>query len=361
MVLGAGYPLHVERWKMTLRGPRRAGAALVNAKGARAWREDAADIWRQHGVWEVGGDGRPRLLRPGYFARVAGRAVDFGRDYYRPFANRFAQAIRAVHPGAALFVEAEVGHAPPRWGPDDARDIVYAPHWYDGLTLMLKRYTPWLVADMARNTVVLGPRAARRSVASQLDTLRRQSHDLLGNVPTIIGETGIPFDLDGGRAYRTGDFRAQAAAANRVLRGIEDSLSHCVWWNYTPDNDNDRGDQWNGEDLSIFSRNPRHDPHDLDAGGRALEAIVRPYPRAVAGTLLAVRFEPRRGVFGFTFRHDPAVATPTEVFVPHLQYPRGYRVAVSDGHCERRPDRQLLLYRHTPTRAEHTVQIRRAP
>jgi hypothetical protein len=300
-------------------------------------------------------------LRPDYFAKAAGRAVDFGQDYYRPFANRFAHAIRAVHPGAAIFVEAEVGHAPPRWGPDDAPGIVYAPHWYDGLTLIRKRYTPWLMADTARNTVVLGPRAARRSAASQLRALRRQSHDLLGTAPTLIGETGIPFDLAGRQAYRTGDFRTQIAAVDRTLSGIEASLSHCTWWNYTADNDNRHGDQWNGEDLSIFSRDQRHDPDDINSGGRALEAIVRPYPRAVAGIPLAMRFDPRRGIFRFTFRHDPAVTAPTEVFVPNLQYAHGYRVEVSDGEAEQYPDRQLVIYRHTPARTEHTVEIRRAP
>jgi hypothetical protein len=117
MVLGAGYPVTVERWKMTLRGPHRAGHVPVNAAGAHAWREDAADIWRQHGVWEVGADGRACLLQPAYFARAAGRPVEFTQDYYRPFANRFAHAIREVHPGTALFIDAEIGHMPARWGP----------------------------------------------------------------------------------------------------------------------------------------------------------------------------------------------------------------------------------------------------
>jgi hypothetical protein len=361
MLLGAGYALPVERWKMTLVGPQRAGTSLVNANRASAWRKDMRDIWRQHGVWEVGGDGQPRLLRSNYFAQIASRRVDFAQDYYRPFVNRFAHAIRAVHPSTILFVEPEVGHAPPCWGSDDASNIVYAPHWYDGLTLMLKRYVPWLVADMSKNRAVLGPRAARRSIASQLRALKHQGSELLQNAPTIIGETGIPFDLYGGKAFRTGDFNAQIAAVNRVMRGIEESLSHCLWWNYTPDNDYAHGDHWNEEDLSIFSLDQRSDPHDFNSGGRALLALTRPYPRAVAGTLLTIRFEPRHGLFRFTFRHDPTVTTPTEIFVPALQYPHGYEIAVSDGICERQPESQLLLYRHTHTREAHTLQLRRVP
>ena len=35
---------------------------------------------------------------------------------------------------------------------------------------------------------------------------------------------------------------------------------------------------------------------------------------------------------------------PTEVFVPRLQYPRGFYVTVSDGHCYYDDKRQLLTW-----------------
>jgi hypothetical protein len=357
MLLGAGYAQEVEEWKITVLGPRRIGKQFVNEKKVSIWREDAEDVWQQHGVWERGSDGQPRLLRSDYFTQVQGRTVNFSQDYYRPFANRFAHAIRAVHPGAAIFIETEVGHVPPSWGAGDAAQIVYAPHWYDGLTLMMKHYTTWLVADMDDFKVVFGPRATQRSVAAQLRRFRQQAREQLGNCPVLVGETGIPFDMDGGKAYRTGNFQAQSAAANRVFRGIEDTLSHCTWWNYTADNDNQHGDQWNGEDLSIFSRDQQGDAEKIDAGGRSLDAIVRPYPRAVAGTLQALRFDPRRGVFVCTFRHDPQVTAPTEIFIPTLQYPHGYQVKVSDGSFEHYPDRQLGVYHHTAVQTEHTIRI----
>ena len=60
------------------------------------------------------------------------------------------------------------------------------------------------------------------------------------------------------------------------------------------DNDNRWGDQWNDEDLSIFSRNQQADPEDVNSGGRALEAVVRPYARAVAGEPLRMTFDVKR-------------------------------------------------------------------
>jgi hypothetical protein len=130
-----------------------------------------------------------------------------------------------------------------------------------------------------------------------------------------------------------------------TFRAIEDNLLSCTLWNYTSDNTNSRGDQWNDEDLSLFSRDQQIDKGCLDSGGRALEAAVRPYPRAVAGDPLGVAFEPRSGAFEFTMRDDPGVSAPTEVFVPELQYPGGPLVSVSDGSWES-AGWTILVFRH---------------
>ncbi len=135
---------------------------------------------------------------------------------------------------------------------------------------------------------------------------------------------------------------------------------HCssvTLWNYTADNTNEHGDGWNDEDLSIFSRDQQTGPKDVNSGGRALPALVRPYARATAGAPLRMRFNLRTRRFEFAFRHDPQVDAPTEIFVPRYQYPRGFTATASDGTFEEKPDEQLLLYRHTKDRAVHTVRI----
>ncbi len=362
MLLGSGFPQQVEVWRIGLTGIRRQGWRLVNPGGVRAWREGCECLWRENGVWDLGGDGTPRLLRPHHFARVGDRPVDFANDYLRPFLRRFAEEVRAVDPDAILFLEAPPGQVPPRWDPAEVPNVVHAAHWYDGTTLITKRFIPFLGADFDTGQLILGRKRVQRSFVAQLARLKAQAMEHMGGIPTLVGEFGIPFDLAGKRAYRTGNFARQVQAIDRTFRALEANLLSGTLWNYTADNDNRWGDQWNDEDLSIFSRDQQTDLQDLNSGGRALEAVVRPYPARVAGEPLAMSFDYKSGAFEFTFRHDPAVQAPTEIFVPQIHYPDGGEVLVSDGEYERVAATQTVLYRHSPDHEVHHIGVyRRSP
>ena len=238
--------------------------------------------------------------------------------------------------------------------------VVHAAHWYDGMTLFMKRYLPFLGVDFDTAKFVLGRKRVRQSFVEQVARLKAEASELLGGVPTLVGEFGIPFDLQDGRAYRTGDYSQQVQAMDDTFQALEANLLSGTLWNYTADNDNRWGDQWNDEDLSIFSRDQQTDPDDINSGGRALEAAVRPYARKVAGEPLEMAFEPKRGTFHVAFRHDPAVSAPTEIYVPNLQYPGGYQVEVSDGEYQIDREAQTLVYHHSGERETHHVQIRPA-
>lgn len=357
MLLGAGLPQEVGVWELGSLSIRRTGTRLMNSAGASAWLPGKGCVWHENGVWGFDAAGKPVLLQPDHFRSRNNRPVDFAQDYYRPFANRFAREIRAADRRAAIFVEAEAGRWPPSWGPGDAPRVVFAPHWYDDLLLVTKRFFPILAYDARTQRIVFGKGRVRRSMAAQLAHLKRGARERLGGAPTLLGEFGIPFDMNGAKAYASGDFRAHLRALQRSFRAIEANLLDCTIWNYTPDNSNERGDLWNGEDLSVFSRDQQADPSDPDSGGRALGALVRPYPIATAGDPLHLSFEPDRRIFRFAFRHDPRVLAPTEIFVPALQYPDGVRVLASDGIWEMRRAEQRLLYRHGTGRSEHTIRI----
>ena len=145
------------------------------------------------------GAGKPALLRPVHFTRVRAARVDFTNDYYRPFARRFARAVREVDPRALVFIEAEANRQPPSWSAADGGNVVFAPHWYDDILLARKHLTSWMAVDSSVMKVVLGRKAARRSLRNQLARLARAAREKAGGIPTLLAEFGVPFDLDGGR------------------------------------------------------------------------------------------------------------------------------------------------------------------
>lgn len=354
--LGDGIPQDIGVWGMGWSGGRLRGHRMVNQEGVRAWKKDQSCIWHDEGVWGIGAAGEPELLAPDYFYRRDEREVNFERDYLVPFVHRYAQAIHTADPEALIFVEGEPEDLPPSLGDTPESGIVSAPHWYDAVQLLFKRPGRWLGYDKIRGRVIFGPGVVRRNFAWQLQTLRQLGTERL-HAPTVIGEIGIQFDVNKSQD----DVGRQVAVMNRSLDAVEASLCSSTIWNYTASNTNERGDGWNGEDLSIWSADEGRDPRVLDRGGRALRSVVRPYPVATAGEPLRVSFDTRRRILHFTFRHDPTVVEPTEIFVPPFQYPFGYSVWMTDGTFLKDDARHVLKYSHTLGRPTHTIIIRPKP
>lgn len=354
MLLGAGRPVEVGVWER--RGPElvRSGTETLNPEGLRAWADGRADVWVENGV--VGADGA--LLRPDHFA-----GADFAGEHLRPFMLRYAEAIRAVDPEALIFLEGTPGGAHPHWdaAAGDPGGVVNAGHWYDVATLFTKRYDPAVALDWASGAPVLGEEAVRRTYAAQLGAVREAGVREMGGAPTLIGEWGVPMDLDDGAAYASGDFSPQERALDAYADAMDEHLLSWTLWNLTPDNTNAHGDGWNGEDLSIYSPDQRTSPDDPDSGGRGLAGVVRPYARAVAGEPLLQRWDLESRTFTLQYRPDAAATAPSEVFVPRLQFPDEYEVEVSGAAARRDDERQLLLLDAAGGAGEVTVEIRRPP
>ena len=339
MQLASGHAAEVEVWGVDLTGMRKRGTRVIDPGEERAWLPGRECIWRQHGVWDVR-EGSPVLLRPDYFADA-----DFGRQHMNPFISSFAAAIRKEVPRAIIFAEHEVMGKPEPMGREETKDFVYAPHWYDPLTLTLKRYVPWLTVDSGTQKLVLGRKKVRQSFARQLWGIKTEGQQAFPDAPTLIGETGIAFDLNNARAYRDGDFNKQILALDRTFNALEANLLHYTLWNYTADNTNKRGDNWNGEDLSLFSRDQQQDPGDPNSGGRALKAFLRPHPRAVAGIVQSMSFDCFRGIFELEVESIEDRELQTEIYIPAYHFPRGLKIE-GDGSWQYDEDNQLLLWTH---------------
>jgi len=356
MQLGSGFPLKLEVWDRGVFGGRIVGREILNPDGLSVWKDGFDPIWQRNGVWKVI-KGQPVLLQPNHFAYNQGRIVNFNRDYYVPFNKSFAKAVRQAHPQAMVFIEKTFGPEQPNWGPEDAGNVVYAPHWYDPVVLFRKSFQRWINFDNHKKRLVFGPDGIRKSFLEQLARPKHHARENMGNIPVLIGEVGIAYDLDDKKAYQSGDFSTQEKAYNRTLEALEANLLHFTLWNYTSDNTNQRGDHWNDEDLSIFSRDQQDDPADLNSGGRALQAVLRPYPRATAGKPLEIKFDYKTKEFIYRFQHQTGVLEPTIIYLPTYQYPRGCLVEVSDGKFDINIKEQILIYWHENDRVEHKISI----
>jgi hypothetical protein len=337
LAIPAGFPKEVPLLTRGELEQVESGRTLLNPSAASAWIDPERDIWRKQGVWDLDARGIPRLLRDDHFAGMA-----FFSEGVLPFARRYAEAIVSVHPEAAIFLEGEPGSAEPlAW--DSSIPVVNASHWYDLLTLTKKHYNPSTALVWGSMRAVEGEENVRKSYADQIAAIVAHSAHLPGGAPTLVGEFGLPFDLDGGSAYRTGDFTPHTRALSSYYDALDAHLVHSTLWNYTPDNTNAWGDQWNQEDLSIYSVDQRTNPTDPDSGARALEGFCRPTMRACAGTPLHQEFQFESKYF--TLDIDATGATPpTLVYLPKCQYPQGFHASVSSGHVAYDPTSQFLIW-----------------
>lgn len=345
MALGDGQTRDVDVWERDAFGKRVTGKTTVNPRGARAWRDGVSCVWRDEGVWDFGAHGDVRLLRPDAFTHVDGRAISFQRDFYKPFLKTALERVRRHAPKSVFFIEAEPFKDAPSWSPADGENVAYAPHWYDGVVLFLKRFIPVLGVDAWTEEVVPWP-LIRRSYREQLLNYVHESNRELNGMPVLLGEFGIAFDLNDRKAFGTGDFSEQSAAMDRTMVALEDAGLSGTLWNYTSNNTHQHGDLWNEEDLSIYSR---------EDGGRALDAVVRPYPRALAGTLISSSYQRRNKRYELTFTHRDDCTAPSEIFVPRLHFPNGVNVQVSDGTWTLEGD--VLTFTHDPNVTRHTLSL----
>ena len=141
--------------------PGQSRTVRLDPAGATIWREGCDDVWRAQGIWDIDQDGKPRMLRPGHFARA-----DFAQDFLKPFTERFASAIHEVMPAAHIFVEAEPFAPPPSYEAPDK--LVYAPHFYDAVTLLTRRFHPQFNFDFNSMRPILGADNIRKHFSRQI-------------------------------------------------------------------------------------------------------------------------------------------------------------------------------------------------
>ncbi|CAO3686685.1 unnamed protein product [Umbelopsis ramanniana] len=412
LALGDGIPqevdVYVKSWPIPT---KKSHSRVINKSKTSAWLEGHGCIWREHGVWGLDGNGQPKLFNDKYFAKhpETGEPISFYNDFYFPFVNAYARAIQNVRQEWFCFVETLPNEIAPKYSDENHQNnIVFAPHWYDLNCVFYKKFEGKVTHDVQHlqkggnvlKATYFGVKGAKKNYSGQIRNVRKGGIDNMGEKPCVVGEVGIPMDLNQRRAFETGDYTHHTNFLDAVIYALESNLVNFTLWNYNPTNDNTHGDHWNGEDFSIFS--PLKDAavkkneqstevespvgnFEIDVqklrtidqeatkgesdgnqaavnhwhkGGRVLDAVIRPYASKIAGTPISAAFNLDKLEYTFVFEHN-GTATETEIYIPGYHYDgKAIDIRVSDGDWRYVKDQQTLYYRHHVDHKVHRIQIR---
>jgi hypothetical protein len=305
MVAASGQPVKVPVYTPWLKGWKVRGSKIINPQGLSLFREGFICPWKQAGVWAGEGDGA-KLHKPDHFSKYQGRSIRFTDDFLKPFMLRFIENMGKVEKAALFFIEGIPHVETPSWNREDPQNTVNAFHHYDGFSLFTKSFRPWMTVEPKTGRIILGKKKTAALYSVKLAEAGTWAKEHMNSMPCLLGEFGLPFDLNRKRAFKTGDYSLHEKALSLYFNAIDENLLSSTIWNYTADNTHEEGDHWNGEDLSIFS----------NGKGRAAGGWLRPYPMATAGMPISFSWNMPEKRFYFRFRSDPAIEAPTEIFIP---------------------------------------------
>lgn len=443
-LLGMGLPVEVDVYSIGLAGPLKEGTRIVDPKGVKAWltpeeasKFDAHYGWKRSGwtpgecifaglkIWEWTDSidwnkvnslsleerlevskSQCRLLEPTYFndaSRISSYLGDkkapkdldmefFLANFFIDFYLAYKKLVRSINKDFFLLLQPPIFTQPPNLEGDSRGVIddrtIYAPHFYDMMTLLLKTWNENFNADMLgvlRGNyahpalgVVVGQKAIRNCLKKQFIDIVEEGKQRLGNIPALMTETGIPFDMDNKKAYKDNKYTSQTAALDAFANGLEALGMHHTYWAYSAINSHEYGDHWNNEDFSFWSpedQGKTFGAGETDAqklkncypsadGVRAPSAVLRPFLVSSKGVTKAVEFDLKKAKFSLTLSIDDTSNlenTPTLIYVPKWHYPElnFNDIYASAGHVKYNEKLEYLEWYHPENAGEETIVIQK--
>ncbi|KAI9480657.1 MAG: glycoside hydrolase superfamily [Benjaminiella poitrasii] len=379
--LGEGIPQKVDVYVKSWPFPtKKSHDRIINSSCSSAWLDSACCVWKEHGVWKLDETkNEPVLVDTHYFSKhpATGKKVSFYDDFYVPLANRYAKTIQSVKQDWYCLVEPLANERAPIYKENDHHhNIVFSPHWYDLNCVFYKKFNGKVTHDVqclqrggnVFKATYFGKSGAKKNYRGQIKNIKEDGLRDMGEKPCILGEVGIPMDLNNKIAFKNNNYSNHIQFLDAILYALETNLVNFTLWNYDVCNDNEHGDHWNGENFSIYSvKKSREDDFDntkkstkeyLYDGGRVLEAVLRPYASKIAGTPVSSEFDldklsytfsfiPFTSEEGFDLRNRNACTT--EIFVPHFHFGGGpVSIQVNFGECDYNGDKQTLYHYYDP-------------
>lgn len=170
----------------------------------------------------------------------------------------------------------------------------------------------------------------------------------VANEPAVLGFADDWSERTGGALLMT-EFGAtdDVPAIRRQLELFDASLTPWMWWAY---NEN-------------FVRDMTAAPVADNVVGPVVDELVRPHPRAVAGTPTDLSYDAEERVLRFRYATDPVSDVvpgsddPTEISIAPRSYPAGYRAEVTGGTVTSTGDGPLLAVTADPVASEVFVKV----
>ncbi len=303
MKLGMGLKETLDDYAFGYFGPRKIGKKTIDPQGEKAWSSIeygekygwirdpgwklGTCIWAQHGVWDITTN---KVLIPDYFHKIKTSfdnniTIDieyFHNHFFLEYWNNHFKKIRNLSKTAFAFCQPVVLEIPPDFKEKylDNR-CVYCPHYYDGLSLMMKNWSSKFninTLGILRKQcsilggIVIGETNIRKCLRSQFKEIKKEGLEHMGNIPCLMTETGMPFDMNKKLAYKNGDYYLQIKALDALSFALEGSNMNHTYWTYSSFSCHDHGDLWNDEDFSFWSPD---DMTDEPINKRILKPIAR--------------------------------------------------------------------------------------
>ena len=274
-------------------------------------------------------------------------------DFWLQFVELECIQYRLHSKDLICFLDPPVMKHPPIQIKSTLQPCCYSPHWYDGLTLMSKSFPIVQVNAISyfRHNILLGniyfgTRGIRQCFTDQVAHLNDDS--TLLKTPMLLGETGLQFDMNDKWMMISSDDRFTSFAYDCYFRAFERNLTHFTLWHYNPDTTWHGDDDWNDENLSIIATKLNSpicnstdcqklrfsEPFDqfestlrsLNASGRCLNAIIRPYSYCTPGRPLKIRFNFKTKYFYYAFipLEFNSKVNICELYLPRYHYEQIY-------------------------------------
>ncbi len=295
-----------------------------------------ADIWLEgfQCPWKTA-----VLQNPDYFTTRKGEPVHFFNDFLKPFQLFFIETLQKKHSHYLFLVDDTA----------DTNDCDYTHEDSEIREHIVQKFS--LYEPSARQFTIEEAAASRKAGITPIVSSVPASFDTKSNLlSNLLKSLKIP-SLEAKDKARHEDMLGQLYSA------FDDSLLSAAIWNYTATNDTEYGDGWNGENNSIYDGENKQ--------LRAQKGYCRPYAIATQGKPVKMHFDisnPDSPVF--TFEWDSTICptasgdSDTELFIPSVWFPKGWKVEKFDGVGQLREfSEQQRLYIKTLEERRCSVRI----